>query len=214
MNGSSDTARRVAEWAGYPLNATQCEALDRYAAWLVEEAIPAGGLGPREGDRIWERHIADALSFAAAWPDEPPRELLDVGTGVGLPGIPLAVLWPDCAVTLLDRGGRRVRLLHRITGMLELATTLVEQADVFAVADSWEALAFRGSVTAPEAVGLSSKLLELGGRAVLGLSRRPEPPARAPELLALAEAMGMAAETRHVPAEVLDGGAWLLIMRS
>ena len=209
-----EIARRVAEWAGHPLDRAQERQLTDYADWLVDEAIPAGGLGPREADRVWGRHIADSLAFAVAWRDrEPPEEILDVGSGVGLPGVPLAVLWPDTVVTTLDRGGRRVRLLRRATRVAGLVNVAVAQGDVFAVADEWHSVVFRGAVKAPEAVGLSSRLLEVGGTAVLGLSRRPEVPADGRDLTNLAEALGLSAEVVEVPAEVLDATAWLLIMR-
>jgi 16S rRNA (guanine527-N7)-methyltransferase len=180
---------------------------------LVDEAIPAGGLGPREAGRLWPRHIADSLTFAVAW-DEQPEEILDVGTGVGLPGIPLAILFPETMITLLDRGGRRIRLLHRAVRVLELGNVVIAQGDAFAVADEWGGLTFRGSISPPEAIGLTNRLLVPGSRAVLGLSRRQERPDRADDLVSLSAALGIEAEVRSVPHEVLDGPSWLLIMRT
>ena len=209
-----EVARSVAEWAGFPLNDEQEEALSAYADWLRQEAIPAGGLGPREGERVWDRHIADSLSFAYAWKGRtPPDEILDVGSGVGLPGIPLAILWPDALITTLDRAGRRIRLLRRATRVAGLINVNVAQGDIFSVADEWESVVYRGAVKAPEAVGLSARLVEVGGTAVLGLSRRPEEPSDGRDLVNLAGALGMEAEVVEVPAEVLDATAWLLIMR-
>ena len=76
------------------------------------------------------------MTFGVGW-DAPPDEVLDVGTGVGLPGIPLAILFPETMVTLLDRGGRRVRLLHRAVRVLGLPNVVIAQGDAFAVADEW-----------------------------------------------------------------------------
>jgi 16S rRNA (guanine527-N7)-methyltransferase len=209
-----DVVRRVAEWAGFPLSPDQEESMIAYADWLRREAIPAGGLGPREGERVWGRHLADSLAFACAWRDRtPPEEILDVGSGVGLPGIPLAILWPDSLITTLDRAGRRIRLLRRATRVAGLTNVSVAQGDVFSVADEWESVVFRGAVKAPEAVGLSARLVEVGGTAVLGLSRRSEEPTDGTDLVNLAGALGLEAEVVEVPAEVLDATAWLLIMR-
>jgi 16S rRNA (guanine527-N7)-methyltransferase len=210
---TEEVVERAARWSGHRLEAGQWALLRQYATWLRDEAIPAGGLGPREGDRLWARHLGDSLTFATGW-TEPPEEILDVGTGVGLPGIPLAILWPTTRVTLLDRGGRRVRLLHRVVRMLALGNVTIAQGDVFSVADEWAGITYRGSVRAPEAVALTARLLQAEGRAVLGVSRRPEEPERATELLVLAETLGLGAELRRVPDEVLDGPSWLLIMRS
>jgi 16S rRNA (guanine527-N7)-methyltransferase len=212
MVEAASVALRAAEWAGFPLDDAQISQLEDYASWLRREGIPAGGLGPREGNRIWTRHIGDSLTFAVGWRSA-PAELLDVGSGIGLPGLPLAILWPGTTVTLLDRGGRRTRLLHRIVRILALPNVIVEQADVFSVADEWEALAFRGAVKAAEAVGLSAKMLLPGGIAVLGLSRRSELPDTTRDLEGIAAALQLSTETRRVPTEVLDAPAWLLIMR-
>jgi 16S rRNA (guanine527-N7)-methyltransferase len=205
-------AHDVVAWAGHALDDAQLDHLAAYAEWLIHEAIPAGGLGPREGDRVWGRHIADSLVFSTAW-SQAPSEILDVGTGVGLPGIPLAILWPDTEVTVLDRGGRRIRLLTRVVRILGLENVRVAQGDVFDVADEWSGLTFRGSVKAAEAVGLAGRLLGVPGTAVLGLSRRPEPPDRTRDLVGVAAALGIHAEVVRTPPEILDGPAWILIMR-
>lgn len=211
---SIEAARRAAAWAHHPLDDTAAELLEDYAVWLEAEAIPAGGLGPREANRIWSRHVADSILFAAGWPDEAPREILDVGSGVGLPGIPLGIMWPEAKITLLDRGGRRIRLLDRVVRVLGLDNIHIFQGDVFDVADEWSGVVYRGSVKAPESVGLSARLLDLPGTAVLGLSRKAEPPDRARDLVGVAQAMGLDAEIVGVPTEILDAPAWLLIMRA
>jgi 16S rRNA (guanine527-N7)-methyltransferase len=210
---SADLARRAASWAGREVSVEQLELLSGYADWLRSEAIPAGGLGPREGERVWSRHLADSVLFAGAWRGDPPKELLDVGSGVGLPGIPLAILWPQTTVTLLDRGGRRVRLLYRAAAVLRLANVVVAQGDALAVADDWEGIVVRGALRAPEVVGLAARLLQPGGTAVLGLSRRAQPPERTAELMGVAEALGLQPELVGVPPEILDAPVWLLIMR-
>jgi 16S rRNA (guanine527-N7)-methyltransferase len=208
-------AHAAVEWSGFELDDVAVEALEAYALWLTAEAIPAGGLGPREAEKIWSRHIADSLLFASAWRDlDPPVEILDIGSGVGLPGIPLALLWPDSEVMLLDRAGRRVRLLQRVVRVLGLENVHVFQGDAFDVADDWAGVVYRGSVTAPESVGLSAKLLDVPGTAVLGLSRRAEPPERSRDLVGVAEALGLQAEVVGVPPTILDAPAWLLIMRA
>ena len=211
---SVDLARRAASWTGRELTRAQAGILEEYAAWLRTEAIPAGGLGPREGERIWSRHLGDSLLFAIGWPGDSPTEILDVGTGVGLPGIPLSILWPRTRVTLLDRGGRRVRLLYRAVRVLGLPNVIIAQGDAFAVADEWAGMVARGALRAPEMVGLSARLLSPGGCAVLGLSRQATPPERTRDLIGVAEALGLGAELAEVPAGILDGPAWLLIMRA
>lgn len=211
MASETNAIHRLADHLQLELSRDQHDALAAFAQWLVDEAIPAGGLGPREAERVWDRHVADSVAFAAGW-ETPPSEILDIGTGVGLPGIPLAILFPETTVTLLDRGGRRIRLLHRAARILGLTNVSIAQADAFSVADEWEGLTFRGSVTAPEAVGLTARLLGIPGTAVLGLSRRNEVPERSRDLMGIAEAMGLAPNLVEIPQGILATAAWLLIM--
>lgn len=214
MKESPELAHSAAVWVGRELSPEQVGLLGRYADWLRVEAIPAGGLGPREGERLWSRHLGDSVLFGAGWRGDPPGELLDVGTGVGLPGIPLAILWPQTLVTLLDRGGRRVRLLYRVVGVLGLTNVVIAQGDALAVADEWEGIVVRGALRAPEVVGLAARLLQPGGTAVLGLSRRPEPPERTRDLMEIGRTLGLEPELVEVPSDILDAPAWLLIMRA
>ena len=207
-------AAAALNWAGFELDDGQLTLLERYAAWLEDEAIPAGGLGPREGPRLWGRHIADSLTFAAGWKGaEAPHEVLDLGSGVGLPGIPLAIAWPECRVTLLDRAGRRTRLMLRAIRVLNIENAVVAQGDAFDVADEWHGVVARGAVKPPEFVGLCSRLLDDIGVGVLGLSTRPERPKRADDLINIATGLGLEAEVLQVPQNALDGSAWLFIIR-
>ena len=205
----TELARSAARWAGLSLADTVVEALERYADWLVEEAIPAGGLGPREADRVWSRHIADSLVFAAALPHD-AATIADVGTGVGLPGIPLALAMPESEVWLVDRGGRRIRLLERVVRIMELANVVVLHRDVADLSGSFPALTFRGSVPRAQIARVASRLLAPAGSAAFGLSRRPELPEDTQELLDQLEGRGLHGETIRVPDEVLDAPSWLL----
>ncbi|MDH3517696.1 MAG: class I SAM-dependent methyltransferase, partial [Acidimicrobiia bacterium] len=102
--------------------------LNRFGTWLAEEAVPAGGVADGDLDRIGDRHLLDSLAFLQGL-EGIPADLLDVGSGVGLPGIPLAVMLPETSVTLLDRSARRVRLARRAVRVLGLDNVVVEQGE-------------------------------------------------------------------------------------
>lgn len=212
-NDPHESARRAASWAGVPLVAAAWQGLERYAGWLVEEAIPAGGLGPREADRVWDRHIADSLTFARPWGDSGPASLLDVGSGVGLPGIPLALVYPATRVMLLDRGGRRTRMLDRIVRILELPGVAVIRRQAGEVSGRFDGVTFRASLPPPDALALSARLLLPDGVAVLGLSRRAERPDGIDALVGTAGTLDLDLEVVSVPPEVLDAPSWLLMIR-
>ena len=102
--------------------------------------------------------------------------------------------------------------MRRAVRVLGLENVHIFQGDAFDVADQWSGIVYRGSVKAPESVGLSARLLGSPGTAVLGLSRRSQPPDRASDLVGVAEAMGLEARIVGVPPTILDAPAWLLIM--
>lgn len=71
----------------------------------------------RHIDDMLERHLVDSLSVL---PHIKGKSLLDVGTGPGLPGIPLAICFPDKKISLLDSNGKKTRFLHQVKLSLKL----------------------------------------------------------------------------------------------
>ena len=82
----------------------------RYAAHLVGSGVERGLLGPREAPRIWERHILNCAVVAELVPDG--ARTVDIGSGAGLPGIPLALARPDLSMVLVEPLARRVDWLR------------------------------------------------------------------------------------------------------
>jgi len=81
----------------------------RYAQFLATAGIERGLIGPREGERIWERHIFNSLFPTTLLPQG--ASLFDIGSGAGLPGIVIALARPDLKVTLIEPLERRVEFL-------------------------------------------------------------------------------------------------------
>ncbi len=202
---AEEPLQRAAAWAGVSLSPYQLGLLVTYAEWLISEAIPAGGLGPAEADRIIDRHVADSLVFGAGWV-EAPENLVDVGSGAGLPGIPLAVAFPEMAVTLLDRSQRRTDLAGRVVRILGLDNVDAVQDDAQNHPYRYAGATFRGSLPATEAMVIARNLLESGGVAVIGLRRGADPGAL-PET-----ERGEALRVLQTPDGVLDSPAWHLRM--
>jgi SAM-dependent methyltransferase len=84
---------------------------------VLREAQRFGFLGPGSVDS----HLTHSLGFAAVLDGDPPANLLDLGSGGGVPGLVLARLWPAARVTLLDASGRRVAFLESACERLDLA---------------------------------------------------------------------------------------------
>ncbi len=109
---------------GVTLSPETAEKLDTYAARLVEwnQKVNLTALTDPQ-DIVW-KHFADSLSAAPYLP-KTPFSLIDVGTGAGFPGVPLALLRGDLSLTLLDSLQKRLTFLEELCRELQLPVTLV-----------------------------------------------------------------------------------------
>ncbi len=189
---------QAARYAGMELDPGKIVQFERYMEWLNNEAIPAGGLGPGESGRLEQRHIADSLLFASCLDD--PGNAWDLGSGVGLPGIPLALGMPNTHWTLFDRSGRRVDLLKRAQRILHLDNVDVKMMDINRLEGNVEAIVSRATLPPEVMLPVFRRLLLLGGTGVVGGSWHTRP-----------ESEGW--ETLEIPSKVLDRTVWLLMMR-
>jgi 16S rRNA (guanine527-N7)-methyltransferase len=160
-----EAAKDAADAAGVTLDATSLERLAVLRRWLVEEAIPAGGLGPNEATVIEERHVADSILFAGAW-RVPPPSCWDLGSGVGLPGLVLASIWPGTRVVLVDSSQRRCDLARRGARVVGVSVE-VRQSAIEDLTGPYEAIVSRATVPAEQFGPILTKLLCPGGRAVI-----------------------------------------------
>ncbi len=90
----------------------------RYAQWLETAGIQRGLIGPREIPRIWSRHILNSAVLGEIIEDG--QCVIDVGSGAGLPGIPLAIARPRVKVQLLEPLLRRTKILEEVVADLQL----------------------------------------------------------------------------------------------
>jgi 16S rRNA (guanine527-N7)-methyltransferase len=104
--------------------------ISRYVDILATDGSARGLIGPREVDRLWDRHILNSVAVTELVAGD--ATVIDVGSGAGLPGIPLALLRPDLRVTLLEPLLRRVNFLTEVIDVLGLAdrvTVVRERAE-------------------------------------------------------------------------------------
>lgn len=92
---------------------------EQYAEILATDAVVRGLIGPRETDRIWDRHILNCAAMHSVVPYE--SYVADVGSGAGLPGIPLALARPDLRIILIEPLLRRATFLDEVVGRLGLS---------------------------------------------------------------------------------------------
>jgi len=99
-------------------------AIRAYAEFLITAGIERGLIGPREGERIWERHIFNCLPVTQLLPQG--ASLFDIGSGAGLPGIVIALARPDLKVTLIEPLERRVEFLNEAVATIAAGGVEIE----------------------------------------------------------------------------------------
>jgi 16S rRNA (guanine527-N7)-methyltransferase len=159
--GSGLSAEQVAD----SLYGPRFEAIKQYVDILRSRGIEWGLLGPREVDRLWDRHVLNSAALSSVIPEG--VTVADIGSGAGLPGIPLALLRPDLQIVLVES------LLRRVS-FLELAVEELGLADQVTVvrsrAEDWKAqvdvVTCRAVAPLPKLLGWTKHLWLPHGRLV------------------------------------------------
>ena len=157
---------------------------ERYAALLAGPGVERGLLGPREAERLWDRHLLNCAVLAALVPH--PATLVDIGSGAGLPGLVLALLLPDVTITLVEPMARRISFLEECVEALALANVSLCRARAEEVHGQFAADVVTARAVAPldRLAGLALPLARPGGivLAVKGERASAEADAAAPLL--------------------------------
>jgi 16S rRNA (guanine527-N7)-methyltransferase len=159
---AAEPLRRGLLALGATLGDAQAERLERYLALLEKWNRVYNLTAIREPERMATHHVLDSLAIL---PHVRGPRVLDVGSGAGLPGIPLAIARPALAVTLLDSSHKKAAFLQQAVAELGLAHCTVATARV----ESWptdarfETIVSRAFADLGEFVAASARLLAPGG---------------------------------------------------
>ena len=95
----------------------QIQALDGlYRDWNAKINV----ISRKDIDQLYEHHVLHSMSIAKLLTFKPGTRLVDIGTGGGFPGIPLAILFPECHFTLVDSIGKKIRVASEVAGAIGL----------------------------------------------------------------------------------------------
>ena len=161
---------------------------ERYVELLATDGVTRGLIGPRETSRLWDRHLLNCALAAELVPER--GELVDIGSGAGLPGIVLAMLRPRLHVVLLEPLLRRSVFLEECVRALDLPNATVVRAraeDKAAAGISADVATARAVAPLDRLVGWAAGLLRPGGEliAIKGQSVAAELEAAEPVLARL-----------------------------
>lgn len=113
-----DVSRETPAAASAVFPADRLPLAERYADLLATEGVLRGLIGPREGARLWPRHLLSCGVLGRLAP--PGATVCDVGSGAGLPGMVVALARPDVHVTLVEPLQRRTTFLEEVVSQLGL----------------------------------------------------------------------------------------------
>ena len=191
---------------GLELTPEQQQKLCDYLALLQKWNRAYNLTAVRDPDELVSRHLLDSL---AVQPLLQGARVLDVGTGAGLPGIPLAVACPDLAFTLLDSNGKKIRFVQQAKTELGLVNVEVAQARAEEYQPEWRypTVVARAFAALPQIWEWVAHLLAPGGQLLAMKGAIPEA-----EIAELA-ARGVVVEIRPLAVPGIDGQRHALLCR-
>jgi 16S rRNA (guanine527-N7)-methyltransferase len=106
----------------------------------------------KDTENLYERHVLHSLAVAKLISFVPGTEILDVGTGGGFPGIPLAIMFPESKFHLVDSVGKKIKVVKEISSSLKLNNVFAEQARAESVNKKFDFIVSRAVTELPEFV--------------------------------------------------------------
>ncbi|RCV55139.1 16S rRNA (guanine(527)-N(7))-methyltransferase RsmG [Marinitenerispora sediminis] len=136
---------------------------ERYTALLADAGVRRGLIGPREVPRLWERHVLNCAVVAELIPEG--ADVIDIGSGAGLPGVVLGLLRPDLSITLLEPLLRRTVFLDECVTALGLENVTVRRGRAEEMRRELRAdvVTARAVAPLPRLAGWALPLLRSGG---------------------------------------------------
>lgn len=142
---------------------------EQYASVLSEEGVLRGLIGPREVPQLWARHLLNCAVLSEVI--DADASVVDIGSGAGFPGIPLAITRPDLSITLIDPLLRRTTFLEEIVEALALDNVTVvrgraEEKAVLKMVEPADVVTSRAVAPLERLARWSAPLIRGGGRLV------------------------------------------------
>lgn len=121
---------------------------DLYSYWNSQINV----ISRKDIEQLYERHVLHSLGIAKVISFKPKTKILDVGTGGGFPGIPLAILFPESNFHLVDSIGKKIKVVNAVSESLGLENIYAEQTRAEQVNDKFDFVVSRAVTRLPEFV--------------------------------------------------------------
>ena len=134
------------------LNPQQIELFEKlqplYANWNAQINV----ISRKDFPEFYERHVLHSLAIAKFIQFTPRTKILDVGTGGGFPGIPLAILFPEVQFHLVDSTGKKIKVVNEVANSLNLKNVTAEQIRAEQIKDKYDFVVSRAVTQLPKFV--------------------------------------------------------------
>lgn len=126
---------------------------DLYAEWNAKINV----ISRKDIDNLYEHHVLHSLAIAKFMPFKDGSKILDVGTGGGFPGIPLAILFPQCSFVLIDSIGKKIRVGQEVANAIGLKNVQLVHENAKEEKGKYDFVVSRAVMPAPDLVTLVLK---------------------------------------------------------
>ena len=212
---AASAARAAIPAAARSLFGDRSELALRYRDRLAGDGVVRGLIGPREAARLWERHLLNSAILTDLVPNG--ARVVDVGSGAGLPGLPMVIRRPDLQLDLVEPMQRRTQFLNEVVGDLGLTGSIrvirgrADDPDVVRVAGNSDWVVARAVAPLDRLVRWCLPLLSARGR-LLALKGAGAPDEAARHAAALRAAGARVEAVEQLGGDVLGERTWAVVV--
>lgn len=141
----------------FKLTARQAEQFAQLDALYRDWNSKINVISRKDIDNLYEHHVLHSLAIAKWIPFQPDTTILDVGTGGGFPGIPLAIMFPQCQFVLVDSIGKKIKVASEVAKALGLTNVVCKQERVEEEKEKFDFVVSRAVMPLPDLVKLVRK---------------------------------------------------------